>query len=117
MRRPPINITPLGRVRRITLGEIAAVIALILMRVGGRSILTAGLEVLLLIFAFDLMTTGTFGHSRLHATFEQLRPLLSRPCRWSTSYHAARRHLNKRNATHERGGCDAHPESITRSRI
>ena len=60
-----VNITPAERVGRILLGLTGAVGGILLLA-GSPSVLTATLEVLLVLAGLDLVVTGAIGHCPLY---------------------------------------------------
>lgn len=79
------NITPFERIRRIVLGQVTALVAVILRVVAGGRV--AGLlEGVLVLVALDLLITGTLGHSTLRQRLADLRELRVEVGRWNASH-------------------------------
>ena len=72
-----VNITPAERVGRILLGLIGAVGGILLLA-GSPTVLTATLEVLLVLTGLDLVVTGATGHCPLYQKLGHLPRSLSR---------------------------------------
>ena len=72
-----VNITPAERVGRILLGLIGAVGGILLLA-GSPTVLTATLEVLLVLTGLDLVVTGATGHCPLYQKLGYLPRSLSR---------------------------------------
>ena len=72
-----VNITPAERVGRILVGLIGAVGGILLLA-GSPTVLTATLEVLLVLAGVDLMVTGATGHCPLYQKLGYLPRSLSR---------------------------------------
>lgn len=78
IRRPSINITPIERLGRVTLGS-AAVITGIVLLVAGNSVLAIVLEALLIVAGLDLVVTGALGHCPLYHKLGYVPSSLRRP--------------------------------------
>ena len=72
-----VNITPAERVGRILVGLIGAVGGILLLA-GSPTVLSATLEVLLVLAGVDLMVTGATGHCPLYQKLGYLPRSLSR---------------------------------------
>ena len=72
-----VNITPAERVGRILLGLIGAVGGILLLA-GFPTVLTATLEVLLVLAGLDLVVTGATGHCPLYQKLGHLPRSLRR---------------------------------------
>ncbi|HUY58547.1 MAG TPA: YgaP-like transmembrane domain [Solirubrobacteraceae bacterium] len=78
MRRPEINITPLERAGRVTIGAAAAIAGLVLLATAGGA-LAVTLETLLVLAGLDLVVTGALGHCPLYHKLGHMPPSLRRP--------------------------------------
>ena len=65
LRRPAVNITPAERLGRVAIGLFAMVAGGLLLA-GAGSVLTAVLEILLVLAGVDLAVTGALGHCPLY---------------------------------------------------
>jgi hypothetical protein len=77
-RRPSINITLPERVGRVLIGAAAAIGGALLLASAG-TILSASLEVLLVLAGLDLVITGALGHCPLYRKLGHVPSSLRRP--------------------------------------
>lgn len=77
-RRWGVNITPVERVGRVTLG-LAAMVAGVMLLAGSASVLSVVLVLALLLAGLDLVLTGALGHCPLYRRLGYLPASLRRP--------------------------------------
>lgn len=77
-RRWGVNITPVERVGRVTLG-LLAMLAGVMLLVGSTSVLSVVLELALVLAGLDLVLTGALGHCPLYRRLGYLPASLRRP--------------------------------------
>ena len=80
MKRPEINITPIERAGRITMGGATAIVGVVLLASAG-SVLAIVLETLPVLAGFDLVLTGALGYCLLYRKFGHVPTSLRRLAR------------------------------------
>lgn len=73
-----VNITPVERAGRVTLGLLAVVAGLVLL-MGASSVLSVVLELGLVLVGLDLVVTGALGHCPLYHRLGHVPASLRRP--------------------------------------